>query len=196
MPLKKIFTLIFSVVLLAYPFFVYLGLKDQQFKILISGLILLFITRCFFSFGQKTLNPIAKTTSIVSIGMILILTMGIFLKNYDLVKLYPLVISLVLAFVFILSLLPNRIPIIEALARLKDGKLPVEAIRYTRIVTIVWVAFFVINFCISAFTYFKSIEIWTLYNGLISYLLMGTIFLVEFLFRVQFKKKWLSNNEN
>jgi uncharacterized membrane protein len=53
-----------------------------------------------------------------------------------------------------------------------------------RKVTMVWLYFFVVNAGISAGTaIWGSLEAWTLYNGLISYLLIGSIFTGEFAVR-------------
>ena len=50
--------------------------------------------------------------------------------------------------------------------------------------TIVWCCFFIINGGIAAYTtFFCSREVWALYNGGISYALMGTLFVVEYIIR-------------
>jgi uncharacterized membrane protein len=48
----------------------------------------------------------------------------------------------------------------------------------------VWCGFFILNGCMAAWTAFAaSRETWALYNGLISYLLMGVLFAGEWVFR-------------
>ena len=58
------------------------------------------------------------------------------------------------------------------------------ASRYTRRVTLAWCAFFVVNGAIAAWTaVYSSREAWVLYNGVIAYLAMGTLFAGERLLR-------------
>jgi uncharacterized membrane protein len=66
---------------------------------------------------------------------------------------------------------------IERFARLSEPELSPAGVRYTRHVTQVWCAFFVVNGAIAAYTAaFASREAWALYNGLIAYVLMGVLF--------------------
>ena len=75
-------------------------------------------------------------------------------------------------------------PIIERLARLQEPDLPPEGVRYTRKVTWAWCGFFIVNGGIAAWTaLYADLAAWTLYNGCISYLLMGLMFAVEWLCR-------------
>jgi len=56
-------------------------------------------------------------------------------------------------------------------------------------VTQVWCGFFMLNGGIALATaLWSSFEIWSLYNGLIAYLLMGTLFVGEYLVRIRTQK--------
>lgn len=98
-------------------------------------------------------------------------------------KLYPVLVSLVLLAVFGYTLI--RPPtMIERIARLQEPDLPESGVRYTRRVTEVWCGFFVCNGAISLATALSGSEAaWALYNGLISYLLIGALFAGEWLVR-------------
>ena len=98
------------------------------------------------------------------------------------VKFYPVLVSVGLLCVFLWSL---RFPptVIERLARLKEPDLPPFGVVYTRNVTRLWCGFFAINAGIATATVYADDWIWTLYNGFISYLLMGLLFVGEWLFR-------------
>ena len=78
---------------------------------------------------------------------------------------------------------------IEVFARIKEPELSEQAIAYTRKVTMVWVCFFLINGSISLYTLELSREVWVLYNGLISYVLMALIFAIEWVVRQRVKGK-------
>jgi uncharacterized membrane protein len=76
--------------------------------------------------------------------------------------------------------------IIEQIARIREPELPPSGVAYTRKVTIVWLLFFVFNGSVALATAIHGdVAVWSLYNGLIAYLLMGALFLVEFLIRRQ-----------
>jgi uncharacterized membrane protein len=79
---------------------------------------------------------------------------------------------------------------IERFARLAQPDLPEVAVIWTKKVTSVWCLFFILNTCIALYTVlFTSTQIWVLYNGFISYLLMGLLFAGEFILRKIHQRK-------
>jgi uncharacterized membrane protein len=59
-----------------------------------------------------------------------------------------------------------------------------RSIAYTRAVTVLWCIFFTINATVSgAIALDGSMRAWTIYNGLLSYIIIGIIFASEYLFR-------------
>ena len=81
---------------------------------------------------------------------------------------------------------------IERLARLQEPDLPAAGVAYTRRVTQVWCGFFIVNGSVSLLTaLFASDAGWALYNGVISYALMGLLFVGEWLIRKRVKAKAL-----
>ena len=79
---------------------------------------------------------------------------------------------------------------IERFARLVEPVMDEAAIAYTRKVTLVWCAFFALNGLASLYTaLYASLALWTLYNGLLAYLLMGLLFAVEYAVRQRVKKQ-------
>ena len=104
-------------------------------------------------------------------------------------KLYPVLVNVALLGAFAYSLIfpPS---IIERFARLHEPDLPLEAIGYTRRVTQIWCVFFTVNGAIALMTaLWATPAIWTLYNGLIAYLMMGLLFAGEHVFRWHFKRR-------
>lgn len=118
---------------------------------------------------------------------LLLALLSMYLNHATPLKLYPVIVSITLLSVFAISLwYPPSV--IERLARLEDPNLPYEAIAYTRKVTVVWCLFFLINGGIAFFTaLYASDKVWALYNGLISYCLMGLLFAGEWLIRPKHK---------
>lgn len=104
-------------------------------------------------------------------------------------KLYPVLVNASLLAAFGWSLTQPR-SMVERLARLREGELPAAAVRYTRRVTQVWCVFFAANGAVAAWlACFASEAAWSLFTGGLSYLAMGTLFGVEYLLRLQFKRR-------
>lgn len=99
------------------------------------------------------------------------------------VRLYPVAISFTMLFVFGVTLW--RTPtMIERFARLRRPELPPEAVAHCRRVTIAWCVFFCLNGAVALWTAVAASErVWALYNGGISYGLMGLMFAGEWLLR-------------
>ncbi len=113
--------------------------------------------------------------------------LSIYLNHATPLKLYPVIVSATLLSVFSISLW-HPPSVIERFARLQDPALPDEAIPYTRKVTVIWCGFFMLNGVIALITaLYASDRIWALYNGLISYCLMGMLFAGEWLVRPKHK---------
>ena len=96
---------------------------------------------------------------------------------------YPPLVSLCLAATFSWSLAypPTAI---ERIARLTVPDLPPDAIAYTRTVTKVWIVFFLANAVIaSACALWFPVAVWTLWTGLVSYLLIGGLIGAEMVVR-------------
>jgi acyl-coenzyme A synthetase/AMP-(fatty) acid ligase/uncharacterized membrane protein len=108
-------------------------------------------------------------------------------------KWYPVVINVVMLSVFGFSLV-KRPAIVFRMAVLQDktikGSLAERRIEdYCRKVTIVWCVFFTLNCGAALFTLVKSDVFWALYNGFLAYILMGTLFVGEFVVRKITAKK-------
>ncbi len=104
------------------------------------------------------------------------------------VKLYPVVVNFLICTIFWGSLFAKE-TIIQKFARAIDGELNDFGIVYTKNLTYIWCAFLLINFLISVWTVFLNEHIWALYNGFVSYILLGSLFIVEYTIRRILKKK-------
>ena len=79
---------------------------------------------------------------------------------------------------------------IERISRLQGMQVEGPAVRYTRGLTMVWVMFFVLNGIAAAYTAVAATTgIWMWYNGLVSYLLIGTLIVAEYPVRVLYRKR-------
>lgn len=170
-----------------YPVGIYFGLQYLQPRYLILALVALLALRFI------TNAPAAKQQrqqQFVFFAVIMLFASFVFINNrQESLLFYPVVVNAVMLVLFSSTLLfpPSMI---ERLARLGTPDLPDAAIAYTRKVTMVWCVFFILNGTIASLTaVFADMATWTLYNGFISYVLMGCLFLVEYVVRLQIKKR-------
>jgi len=166
---------------LLYPVIIYFGLGRFEPRWMALFLLAMVLSRAIISRDAVWLGAAAGALLLVIVSM---------LGNQSLpLKLYPVLVSAVMLTVFGLSL---RHPpsAIERIARLHDPQLPPEAIAYTRKVTEVWCVFFIANGSISlATSIWASDRVWAIYNGLISYVLMGVLFVGEWLVRQRMRAR-------
>jgi len=100
-------------------------------------------------------------------------------------KLYPVFMNAMVCMMFWVSL--RTVPLVQRFAEKMKYKMDDDSKKYVRRVTIVWAVFMGINTLVSLATVFMSDWIWTLYNGLISYCLIGTMIIGEYIVR----KRWV-----
>lgn len=179
-----------SLLWLSYPMIIFFGLQvlEPRYVAGLLGLTLLLRRR---SAARRLLNGLSAADFA---GLIALLSLAVFtvLTNSEiLLRLYPAAVSLCMLLLFGLSL-KTPPSMVERFARLNEPDLTASAMRYTRHVTQVWCIFFVANGAIATYTaLYSSREIWSLYNGMISYLLMGTLFAGEWLVRRRFASREL-----
>jgi uncharacterized membrane protein len=161
---------------LLYPFAVYYGMAHfapWQFALLLGCL---WLARAVT--GQRRPGDVLMAGAVLLFCLMLAL-----LDSPDLLRWYPVLISGLLLGLFGASLKYGP-PLVERLARLREPQLPQKAIRYTRHVTIAWCLFFLCNgLCAAALTLWAPLSWWALYTGLISYVLIGLMFAIEWLIR-------------
>lgn len=103
-------------------------------------------------------------------------------------KLYPVLVNMAFLAAFGISL-TTPMSMVERMARLREPDLPPEGVRYTRRVTQAWCVFFVVNGSLAlATSLWASEAVWSLYNGVIAYGLMGMMFGGELLLRRRMRK--------
>lgn len=179
--------LLTGILLLAWPFIIWFGLAHNS----LQGLLPLMALMLFLRFRQtrRRAGALSVVTQIVAVAGMTLCIASYLLKTHQLLLFYPVVVNSVMLAVFGGSLW-STMPIIERLARLREPDLPERAVRYTRRVTQIWCAFFIINDGIALFTaLYGDLSLWTAWNGMISYLLMGTLMAGEWLVRQRVIKR-------
>jgi uncharacterized membrane protein/acyl-CoA synthetase (AMP-forming)/AMP-acid ligase II/3-hydroxymyristoyl/3-hydroxydecanoyl-(acyl carrier protein) dehydratase len=159
---------------------------------LISLVIVFFAAVYFFTFTSKKKYG---WRSFVSAGMLLAVGVAGFITNTALfLKFYPVGINCILLGVFSATLFSPP-SMIFRFAIIQDKKISgslgeSRIAAYCRKVTLVWCVFFLLNGGTALYTaMFASDKIWSVYNGGISYALIGLLFLGEMIIRKMTDKK-------
>lgn len=165
------------VITLLYPFAVYYGQGKFQPRLMVLLLAAVALVR----FGNA--KGLVGRGWLFAAG---ILVVAVVVSNNALpLKLYPVLVNAGMLALFAWSL--HAPPtVIERIARMRHAELPPAAIAYTRRVTQVWCAFFVVNGLVALYTALRASDaVWSLYNGLIAYALMGLLFAGEYVVRAR-----------
>jgi uncharacterized membrane protein len=164
---------------LAYPFVVYLALGRVPAGALALVAVALIAARIGVMRGGVLARSLIPVLMVVAVA-----TLCLTLANAQVATLaYPVLMSLGMAAAFGQSL-RNGPSLVQVFASLREPAPSPAAQVYMRKVTAVWFVFLIINAVLSAATAASGdLALWTLYNGLISYALMGTLFAVEYAIR-------------
>ncbi|SIQ36995.1 Uncharacterized membrane protein [Aeromonas sp. RU39B] len=175
------FNLLAGGVLLLYPLLVYVGMTRWSHDALALMLLPLFALRLLP--GSAALREWLWAARLAGVVGLALVVLSLWFKAQHWLLFYPLVVNLTLLAVFGWSL-RQPMTLVERLARLTTPDLPPRGVRYTRRVTQVWCLFFIINAALATLTILHGdLALWSLYNGLISYVLIGVLMGGEWLVR-------------
>ena len=173
-------------VLVAYPFAVWFGLSHEKGYWVIALLCLVFVLRLSLLRG-KLREWVGFGKVLAGFGFALCVA-SVLLKDFQLLLYYPVLMNGLLLVLFGSSLFGTK-SFVERLARLQEPDLSPAAVIYTRHVTMLWCFFFIINGSIALATcLYGSLQLWALYNGLISYILIGLLMAAEWIVRKRIRK--------
>ena len=176
--------IIITVLAVGYPLLVYFGLRvtgASAFGIVLAGVLSLRLI--------TSLQTLDKKHCALYL-LLIVYSLAISVVNSEgLLRFYPVIINLALGSLFILSVLTNKPLITETLIKLKQP-VPAEAITYLYWLTFLWGLLLIANAGVAAYTACcMSLAQWTLYNGVLSYLIFAVFFLLECVFRLWFKHR-------
>ena len=203
--MKKAIRIFFYVILILYPILVFTLLVIFKLPLKLLSLCVIALAAALFvsvSAKNKEKNldwkPLATSILFFLAGLLCFLTdEAIFLK------LYPVAINLIFLVFFGSTLFrgPNMIFRFATLAdkSVKGSFHEKKVENYCRKVTVIWCIFFILNGTVAILTVFagkifgitpeNADKVWSLYNGGISYILMGFLFAAEFIVRKFVDKK-------
>lgn len=177
--MSKFWKVVLSVCLFIYPVFIFLTLVvfEKDMRVVSLGMMIIGVLALILNFKGGN-----KVTPLIMCGCALVF---IITKSDIVIKFYPCWITAVFGWMFLSSLI-HKDPIILKFAKLWDTSIPVhpgydQISRYCITWNWIWVAFFtfqlVINFYLAMW---GSSRAWAIYNGLVSYLLQGLMFVLQF----------------
>ncbi len=171
---------------LAYPYLVYRGIESGMVWLapaIFSGIYL------SQSFATRNIK-IKIFKALVAIGLLL----GAYYLQTITAKVMPVLIQLMLMYFFGRTLLKGKGPsFIESFVRLEFPEFPPGVSEYCRQLTVLWTAFFAFNAlaCI-ALAIWGTDFWWTLYNGVIIYVMIGVLITGEYIYRhFRFPDLWI-----
>ncbi|CAI0956509.1 Predicted membrane protein [Serratia ficaria] len=169
-----------------YPLAVWLGLTRWGEAILAPLLAVVFTLR-LVALRSRLRQQLWLGKALAWVGILLAFASWGLQQTHWLLY-YPVLVNLLLLGLFASSLYSPP-TVIERLARLTEPQLDAAGVAYTRRVTQVWCGFFTINGAVALATCLSGdIALWTLYNGGISYLLIGALMGIEWIVRKRIRR--------
>lgn len=159
-----------------------------------------FVTACllplFYIVLARPLNGNKKQISIKSSILLLLILVGIiswFYVDHSIIYLPPVLMMLLILYPFVRSVMPGNTPLITRFYQLSKGENDPQVQSYTDKLTWIWIVFIILLFINTiVLTIFAPLNIWSLFTNFINYLLLLTLLISEWLFRLFWFKKWES----
>lgn len=183
----KVWTIVakvlFAVVLVAYPVLVWQGLQNGTPRTIAAVLLCVALPVAAMRM-QKSSRVGLRGLAFVPLVTVTALVLSAVLDAAGFLLLVPVLINTLFLAVFGWSLRAGSMPAVERFARLQEETLSAEQAAWCRLWTIVWCVFFVANGTTAlVLAVAAPMSWWATYNGLVAYVLMGTLFAIEWTMR-------------
>jgi uncharacterized membrane protein len=171
-----------AVVGLGYPLLVYAGLLFFEPRVLVVVVGGLLLARGASSWRAWNRRDVLRVMMPVSLAATVLVVAAIF-NDGRAFLFVPALVNGALLIGFGRSLVRGP-SMIETYARLRHPEMPASRGPYLRAVTGMWCAFFVVNLAISLLlALYGTLEAWTVYNGILAYVLIGILLAAERVYR-------------
>jgi uncharacterized membrane protein len=179
--MRVFFAVLNGLLVAAYPVAVYVGLtrfNARGLGLLLAALLLPGFVSKLRRARREDLLAVAR----LPLSILALLLLAALSNDARFVFALPILINLALLLQFGSSL--RGTPMVERFARMQQPDLPASHVPYCRSVTKVWCGFFALNALVSGLlAALAPLSWWTLYNGLLAYLLIGVLATVEYIVR-------------
>ena len=184
----------FFVLLILYPLVVHIAISIEQIiwaVYFLALLLLLPVSVSLLKVRSKTATQshyLKPTKQLWVEGSLALLAVVILLvaDSYatQLLQFQPILIFSMLFIIFFTSLRHGSMPLISRFAILMTNDASDNVVQYCRWATVAWAVFFLLMLFVSSLlAFYASLHTWSLFANFISYLLIATMFIMEFLFR-------------
>ena len=167
---------------ITYPMAVYVGLTRWNAR-WVAVALLVFLLPIIVSRLRGASGRALRSVAALPLLAAALLVMAALLNASGLVLLVPVVINAGLLASFGATL-RGEIPMIERFARLQDPDLEPDEVRWCRSWTWIWSGFFALNAVLAlVLALWAPLSWWTVYNGLVAYVLLGCLLAGEYVAR-------------
>lgn len=191
-PWQIVLAVLQGLVLLGYPLAVYAGLSHfgtRGVGLLVLVMLLPGILRTVAQRRAQLKGTLGLPVAIAALMLTAMVT-----DDERFILAYPALVNAVLLAQFAATLRAGSLPMVERFARLQVDDLSAAELVYCRRVTQFWIGFFVVNGgACAGLAAFAPRAWWALYAGLLSYILLGLCFAVEFTLRKYLFRRFGSN---
>ncbi len=188
--MKRFFNILLVVFSVVYPFFIlagFLWLKASP-RVMALGLVALGAVYFLANSGDAKHRGFSGARFWIMLGAVALIALITFLTdNAGLLKAYPIFVNLLLLGSFGYTLFHGP-TMIYRFAAIRDKSIKESPDRekietYCRKVTKIWCVFFIANAAFSVITALLGDVVWSVYNGFVSYVLIGILFAGEMIYR-------------
>ena len=169
---------------IAYPALVYVGLTRWSSRWVALIVVAMALVSALAKLADGRRRAELRGVVVVPAIVISLALMTAVSNSHLFLLLTPVFVSAALLLTFGATLRPGATTMIERFARLQDSNLDEQKVAWCRTTTIVWCAFFIGNGATAAIlAAWAPLSWWTLYTGLLAYVLMGALFVGELTLR-------------
>lgn len=176
---RRLVPLAFAAVSILYPIIAVLTVRLFGPGVTVAALCAILVARI----ALPGFDPVPAP---MTVGLIVVVAAITLLAAFDRtlsVRMYPVLMNLAMLVSFGATLVSPP-SMIERFARITEPDLPPRGVSYTRKVTVVWVAFFLLNGSVALWTVFSAgWKTWGFYNGFLAYVLAGLLLGGEYVVR-------------
>lgn len=190
-PAHHLTRLLVGIVLLGYPVLIYLLHGQADPAQLLAGLLILLGLRALVSAWvlRRRVGWQVTLAAVLFAGAAIVLLAFHDVRMHWL-RFYPMLFDLAVAAAFLGSL-TGRQSLVERFARAMRHDLPPEGVIYTRRVTWAWGILMIAVAAASLYTAVDAtLQQWSLFNGLLVYVVIGAAFAVEYAVRRHMRRRW------
>lgn len=171
----------FFLLFIFYPILVYLAITQGSIRM--ASMIVILAALIHLLISSRIPKRSITTIVIQTLGVAILSCLSMLFDTPEFILQLPVFISMFLLVTFAWTLL-HPPSMIERYAGVFKSSFTQTEIRYLKSVTQVWILFFIFNAStVEYIVLINRIDIWAIYSGFVSYLLMGFLFAGEYIMR-------------